>query len=67
MGALHRANYMTITDNTACCCVIVVTKTFTGPDSVSYFMILTLFHRPYDALKSTILKFNKFPGAFIYI
>lgn len=44
MAALHRANYMNISDKAACCCVIVVTETFTDPDSVSYFMKLTLFH-----------------------
>lgn len=67
MTALHRANYMNITDKAARCCVIAVTETFNGPDSVSYIMNITLFHRPYDALKSTRLGFNTFPGAVIYI
>lgn len=66
MTALRWANYMNITDNGACC-IIVVTQTFTGPDSVSYFMNLKLLLRLYDALKSTILKFNTFPKAVIYI
>lgn len=64
MTALHRANYMNLTDSAACCCVIIVAETFTGPDSMSYFMNL---HRTYDALRSTIFKFNTFPGAVIYI
>lgn len=58
---------MNATDNAARCCVIVVTETVTGLDSASYFMNLTLFSRPYDALKSCILKLNTVPGAVIYI
>lgn len=57
---------MNITDNAACCCVIV-TETFAGPDPASYFMNLRLCHGPHDALKSKILKFNTFPGAVVYI
>lgn len=38
--ASYRANYLNITDN-AVCYVIIVTETFTSPDSMSYFVILT--------------------------